>query len=361
MNGRARNRALLARQLLLERLPLRPLRAIERLVGLQAQTPRSPYTALWSRLRDFDPMSLSALLEGRRAVRIALMRSTIHLVSAADALRLRPLMQPAVMRELATPAMRRSLDGLDLDKLADEAARVLREQPLTPARLGTALAETWPECVPHDLAHAARSVLPLVQIPPRGLWDRSGATTLATAQHWLGRDLDSDPSWDAVALRYLAAFGPASTADVVAWSRITGLSAVLARLRPRLKVLHDEEGRELFDLPRAPRPPTSIPAPPRFLPDFDNLLLAHADRNHVFADEHRKSIQSTNGVLPGTLLVDGFVGAVWNLECDDKSALLVVRSLDTIRSADADAIRDEARALLYFLAPDAKRAEVIVG
>lgn len=359
MDARARNRALLARQFLLDRVSMPPLRMIEGLVGMQAQTPRSPYTALWSRLRDFDPMTLSRLIERRRAVRIALMRSTIHLVSASDALTLRPLMQPAVMRELATPAMRRSLAGLDLAKLAAEAARILAEQPLTPAQLGKALALTWPERVPHDLAHAARSALPLVQVPPRGLWDRSGATTLSTGQHWLGRELNPDPSWDDVVRRYLGAFGPATAADVVAWSRITGLAETFARLRPRLKVLHDEQGRALFDLPRAPRPPASTPAPPRFLPDFDNLLLSHADRNHVMLDEHRKSLQSTNGVLPGTLLVDGSVAAKWHLERDPRTVRLVVTRLGDI--ADTDAVRDEGRGLLQLLASDAPRTEVVVA
>ncbi len=358
MNARARNRALLARQLLIERRATKPLAVVEHLVGLQAQTPRSPYTALWSRIRDFDPMSLSTLLETRRAVRIALMRSTIHLVSARDALRLRPLTQPAVLREVTTPAMRRSLDGLDLDELAGAAVRILQERPRTPAQLGIALAETWPDRVPRDLAHAARSVLPLVQLPPRGLWNSSGATTLATAQQWLGRELDPEPSWDGVALRYLAAFGPATAADLVTWSRITGMAEVLARLRPRLRVLHDDRGRELFDLPRAPRPPADTPAPPRFLPDFDNVLLAHSDRNFIFADAHRMAIQSSNGVLPGALLVDGSVAAVWNLKRDKRFACLNIRCFEALPTGETDAVRAEGAGLLRLLAADADRTEV---
>jgi hypothetical protein len=360
IDARSRNRALLARQMLLTRVPLSPVRAVERLVGMQAQTPRSPYLALWSRLSSFDPMTLSRAIEARKLVRIALMRSTIHLVSAADAMLLRPLVLPVLMRELANPTWRVPLDGVDLDEVAREARRLLDEQPRTPAKLGAALAQRWPERDPRALAHAARTLLPLVQVPPRALWQRSGATTLATAEQWLGRAVRTDASWDEVALRYLAAFGPATPADLVTWSRVTGMADVFARLRPRLRVLHDERGRELFDLPRAPRPPASTPAPPRFLPDFDNLLLSHADRNHVFLDEHRSAIQSTNGVLPGTLLVDGSVAATWSVETERARARLVVRALAEI-AAHRDAIRDEGEGLLTLLAPDATRIEVAFG
>lgn len=357
VGGRARNRALLARQLLLQRAELAPVRAVERLVGLQAQTPRSPYTALWSRLRGFDPMRLSQALVERRVARIALMRSTIHLVTARDAALLRPLMAPILRREIANPTWRVPLEGLDLDALAGRARELLEEQPMTPSRLGAALAETFPGRQPQALAHAARTLLPLVQIPPRGQWDASGATTVTTAEHWLRRPMLDQPSWDAVALRYLGAFGPATAADLVAWCKVTGLAEVLERLRPRLRVLHDPDGRELFDLPRAPRPSADTPAPPRFLPDYDNVLLAHANRSHVFPDELRRAVQTTNGVLPGTVLVDGMVAASWTLEREGAGARIVVRRL-TVARAEQEAIRTEGLALLGLLAPEAVRPEV---
>jgi Winged helix DNA-binding domain len=359
LDARARNRALLARQLLLERAATTALRAVERLVGMQAQTPRSPYTALWSRLRDFDPMTLSRAVADRKAVRIALMRSTIHLVTARDALLLRPLMQPVVMRELDSPVWRNQLDGIDLGRLAITAGQLLEDEPRTPKQLGAALRETFPGAAPRALAHAARSLLPLVQVPPRGQWDRGGPTTLTTAEHWLGRPLADNSTWDDVALRYLGAFGPASAADLVAWCRITGLAAVIDRLRPRLRILHDSDGRTLFDLPRAPRPPASTPAPPRFLPDYDNVLLSHTDRNHVFADAHRSAMQSVNGVLPGSVLVDGFVAATWSLERGRDVTRLHVACLDVAPSAHG-AIREEGLALLRFLAPDAARTAVSI-
>lgn len=359
-DARSRNRALLARQLLLERVSARPESVVERLVGTQAQTPRSPYTALWSRIRDFDPLVLSRAIEERRLVRIALMRSTIHLVTAADAMTLRPLVLAILQRELTNPTWRRPLERVDLESVAVHARRILEAEALTPAKLGVALADHFPDIEPRALAHAARTMLPLVQIPPRALWQRSGATTLTTAEHWLGRDVRTDASWDEIALRYLAAFGPARPADLVAWSRVTGMVEVFERLRPQLRVLRDERGKELFDVPRAPRPPKDVPAPPRFLPDFDNVLLAHADRTFVFADEHRTAIQGTNGVLPGTLLVDGTVAAAWNVEADDGHARLMIRALKDIPRAEQDGIRAEGLGLLRFLHAAAKH-EVVLG
>jgi hypothetical protein len=204
------------------------------------------------------------------------------------------------------------------------------------------------------------SVRTLVKNTFGGLWDGAAATTLATAEQWLGRPLDADASWDDLALRYLAAFGPASAADLVAWSRVTGLAEVFQRLRPRLIVHHDPEGRELFDVPRAPLPPTSTPAPPRFLPDYDNVLLSHADRNHVVDDDRRRVTKSVNGVLPGTVLIDGFVAATWTLSRGSEVSRLLVTALESIPRKHADAVRAEGRGLLGLLAADAAKTEVVI-
>ena len=352
MDERARGRALLARQYLLKRSAITPMRAIEHLVGLQAQTPRSPYTALWSRLHGFDPMTVSRALRRRRLVRIALMRSTIHLVSAADALLLRPLTLPIVMKELTAPTWARQLVGVDLGLLAVRAREIVEREPRTPKVLGQALHATFPDHSGAALAHAARSLLPLVQVPPRGLWEASGPTTVTTAEHWLQAPVATDAQWDAVVLRYLGAFGPATAADAVAWAKVPGMVDVFDRLRSQLLVLHDERGRELFDLPRAPRPAASTPAPPRFLPDFDNVLLSHAQRSHVISDAARKAMWSANGVLPGTLLVDGEVAASWRLERGDDAAVLQISPLADIPRSEHDAIRDEGLGLLTLLAHD---------
>jgi hypothetical protein len=358
VDERERGRALLARQHLLKRSRLTPLRAVEHLVGLQAQTPRSPYTALWSRLAGFDPTVLSRALRRRHAVRIALMRSTIHLVTARDALLLRPLTVPIVMKELTAPVWRRQLEGVNFDLLAVRAREIVEAEPRTPKELGAELRATFPDHPPAALAHAARSLLPLVQVPPRGLWDASGATTVTTAEHWLGAPVASDAQWDGVVLRYLGAFGPATAADAVAWAKVPGMVEVFDRLRPQLRVLHDEQGRELFDLPRAPRPAANTPAPPRFLPDYDNVLLSHVQRSHVMSDAARKAIWSSNGVLPGTVLVDGSVAASWTIESDGSHAALRITAITDIPRREHDAIRDEGLELLALLAPETTRREV---
>ena len=299
---RALNRALLARQLLLRRAKITPADAVRHLAGMQAQAPFPPYYGLWSRLHGFAPGDLGRLLLDKSVVRIALMRGTVHLVAADDALLLRPLIQPLLDRDLRTnTAHAAALASVDLPKVAAEARAVLAEAPRTPGELGKVLARRWPDCPPGSLAYAARNLLPLVQVPPRAVWGRSGQPTCDTAEDWLGRPLPERPSLDDLVLRYLAAFGPASVPDVQAWSGLTRLHEVVDRLRPRLEVFADEHGRELFDLPDAPRPDPDTPAPPRFVAEFDNLLLSHRDRTRVMSDENRKRVFGVrNGVFPGT-------------------------------------------------------------
>jgi len=288
------------------------------------------------------------------------MRSTIHLVCADDALALRPLIVPVVMKELTAPTWRRQLEGVDLALLTERAREILEGQPHTPKQLGERLRETFPDNPPAALAHAARSLLPLVQVPPRGLWDAAGATTVTTAQHWLGRPVSTETTWDEIVLRYLNAYGPATAADAVAWAKVPGMVEVFERLRPQLVVLHDERGGELFDLPRAPRPPATTPAPARFLPDYDNVLLSHVDRSHVISDESRKAIWSSNGVLPGTVLVDGSVAGAWSVEREGDRATLRIRRLTDIPRSEHAALRDEGLGLLRLLAPESRHTVAIV-
>ncbi len=255
LSRRALNRATLARQLLLRRATLRPLAAVQRLVGLQAQVPRDPYTALWSRLDGFRPESLSTLLAGREVVRVGVMRGTIHLVTADDCLLLRPLLQPVFEGQLwrhrdHAPKLR----GLELEPVVAFGRSLLDEGPRTGTQLRTLFAERFPDVDAAALLYACQMRLALVQPPPRGLWRRRAQVAWTTAEAWLGRPLDPSPSLEEVVLRYLAAFGPAAVADAATWSRLTGLREVFERLRPRLLTFRDERGRELFDLPM-PRVP----------------------------------------------------------------------------------------------------------
>ncbi|QKW10062.1 winged helix DNA-binding domain-containing protein [Streptomyces sp. NA04227] len=321
LSVRALNRATLARQLLLEPARMSAEDALVHLVGLQAQNVKPPYFALAARLADFAPEELSELMDRRAAVRIVTMRSTIHTHTADDCLRLMPFVQPARDREITH--FRKGLAGVDLAVLARLARELVEAEPRTMAELRAALAPEWPEADPQALAVAARCTLPLVQVTPRGLWGRGGQVALTTAESWLGREAGTALDAPATVRRYLAAFGPASVKDMQTWAGRTRLKDAFDALRPDLLTFRDENGTELFDLPEAPRPDPGTPAPPRFLPEYDNLLLSHADRTRVVPPAHRG--RTWTGNQPHrSLLLDGFLAGLWHLEETGGSALLTV-------------------------------------
>ncbi len=361
LSRRALNRATLERQLLLSRSALPVLDAIEHLVGLQAQIPLNPYTALWSRVEKFRPESLSSLLLQRQVVRTVVMRATIHLVTADDCLRLRPLLQPVLDAELARhPEYGPALRGIDTSPVLEFARKLLAERPATGTELRAAMAERFPGLDAAALAYACRNRLPLVQVPPRGVWGQAGQVRSTTVAAWLGRALDERPSLDDVVLRYLGAFGPALVADVATWSRLTGFKEVVERLRPRLRTFRDEQGRELFDLPGAPRPDPDTPAPPRFLPEYDNVLLSHADRSRFISSETRDRPAAVRGPNHGSVLHDGVVIGVWRLDgdVDVGTSTLVVSPVERLTKRAESAIAAEGRRLLRFLAADADGHDV---
>ncbi|RPK56340.1 hypothetical protein EES43_25170 [Streptomyces sp. ADI96-02] len=343
LSTRALNRATLERQLLLRRSAMGAEDAVAHLVGLQAQNTRPPYFQLASRLAGFDPADLSRLMESRAVVRIVTLRSTLHTHTAEDALTLRPLVQPARERELT--AFRRGLVGVDLDRLAALSRELVEERPRPVKELRAELLARWPDADPLALTVAARCLLPLVQVTPRGLWGRSGQVALTTVESWLGRSAEPASAPDALVLRYLRAFGPASVKDMQAWAGLTRLKEVFERLRPGLLTFRDGNGVELFDVPDAPRPDPDTPAPPRFLPEFDNVLLGHADRARVIPPEHR----GRNGVgnqSYGTVLVDGFLRALWRTDRAGGAVTLTVQPLDRLGRADrADVTREAVRTL----------------
>ncbi|KUJ70935.1 hypothetical protein ACZ90_01120 [Streptomyces albus subsp. albus] len=351
LTTRRLNRATLDRQLLLRRAELPVLDAVEHLVGLQAQAVTPPYQALAARLAGFSPQALSEPLAARQVVRISLMRSTIHLVSARDCLTLRPLVQPVHDRGFQGNHGKR-LPGVDLARLADAARELVEERPLTFKALGEALRPHWPDRAGGDLAMAARTVLPLVQVTPRGLWGRSGPIAHTTAEAWLGRPLDVEPDLSRMILRYLAAFGPASVRDIQTWCGLTRLREPVKVLRPHLLSFRDEDGVELFDLPDAPRPDPDTPAPPRFLPQYDNVLLSHADRGRIVSDAHRGRIWHVNQAY-STFLVDGFVRGTWRIESGPDTATLLMEPFAPLSRADRAALETEARGVLSMAAPEA--------
>ncbi|WP_030667334.1 winged helix DNA-binding domain-containing protein [Streptomyces sp. NRRL B-1347] len=359
LSRHALNRATLDRQLLLRRTRMSAAAALTHLVGLQAQNVKPPYYALAARLDGFVPEELSDLMSGRAAVRAVTMRSTVHTLTADDLLTLRPLTQAAIDRELR--AFRKGLGGVDLDRLAAVARAYVEDEPRTPAQLRAELARHWPDADPQSLGIAARARLPLVQVTPRGLWRRSGRVALTTAEHWLGRPLVAAPAPDAVVERYLAAFGPASVQDMQAWAGVTRLRDAFERLRPRLRTFRDENGVELFDLPDAPRPDPETPAPPRFLPEFDNLLLSHADRSRVVPAEYKARTWKSNQAFCA-FLVDGFLAGVWRLdETDSDTVAVVVEAFGTLTETQRADVEDEAVRTARVLAPGASSYDVRFG
>ena len=350
LGPRELNRATLERQMLLRRRKLPALDAIEHLVGMQAQAPAPPYVGLWTRLKEFRPDELGRLILDRHAVRIALMRNTVHLVSAQDCLALRPLMQPVLDRTLySTRANRAHLEGIDIEALIAAGRALLEEEPHTAKELGELLQEQWPDRDPTSLARAIRHLLPLVQVPPRGVWGKSGPAAHTTAESWLGRPLDQSPSIEETILRYLRAFGPATVKDVQTWSGLSRLGGVIERLRPRLRIFRDESGKELFDVPDAQMPDPETPAPPRFLPEFDNLILSHADRTRFIAEEYRKALASKNGMVPAAILVDGFVRGTWKIERSRGRASLEIKPFELLTREDRNALVEEGERLIRFV------------
>jgi hypothetical protein len=239
----------------------------------------------------------------------------------------------------------RPLAAVDVTAVVDAAKRLLDVEALTPGEVGARLAEQWPDIPPGALAEAARSLLPLVQVPPRALWQRSGQVRLTTATAWLGKPRGNAMTVDELVLRYLAAFGPASAADVQTWSGLSRLGEVLERLNVmRVKT---EGGQTLYDIPDAPRPDPDIPAPVRLVAPFDNILLSHANRTRVISDEHRKRLFSgKNGVFPGTVLVDGFVAGTWELVGKGESTSLRVQPYAALEDEVLEEVTSEGNRLL---------------
>jgi hypothetical protein len=359
LGPRALNRSTLARQWLLARSPTPVAAALTHLVALQAQVPVDPYVALWSRLEPFDPHDLSALLAERRALRAPLLRATLHLTTDQDFLDLFPAARAVLVRNLYTGSpFGRRLGEVDVEAVLVAARTLLDEAPRSQAALRPLLAERWPDADVDALVYAVTHLEPVVQVPPRGLWATSGGVAWARAETWLGRPVAAEADLGRLVERYLAAYGPAGVRDAQTWSGLTRLGEVFERLRPRLMVFQDETGRELFDLPDAPRPDPDTPAPVRFLPQYDNLLLAHADRSRFLSDATRAA--AWPAVWVGSCLVDGLVAGTWRVDGTPaaKQASLEVAPFAPLPDESLEALEAEGRRLLTFLRPRATSSEV---
>jgi hypothetical protein len=337
------NRALLARQLLLERQDISADEAIGRVAGLQAQASAPPFVGLWTRLAGFDQAELQQLIDERRIVRATMMRHTIHFVRADDYVWLRPTIQPALDANFGAQTRKR-LAGVDIDPFLEAARSQFAERPLTFAEVKELLASLAPDSDVDAITYGVRTHLSLIGVPNGSRWRFGGRAPFVLAEDWLGRRL-AKPDPREMVRRYLRAFGPATPGDATAWSGVGGMRQVFESMRDELVVFRDEAGRELFDVPGAPLPPGDTEVPVRFLPEFDNTLLGHKDRTRVIADEHRPLVYITAGRMVGTILLDGFATAAWRIK-DGEPAIEPFRRLT---KAERNAIEPEAEALREWL------------
>jgi hypothetical protein len=287
-----------------------------------------------------------------------MMRCTLHLMSARDYLAMRACMQP-MLGSVMQSVLRTRAKELAIEELIASATTFFGEQPRTFDALRAVLSKQFPRTDPRAIGYAVRTHLPLVQVPHEPApWGYPPAADFALAERWLDEPIGADGNPQTLVLRYLAAFGPATPADAQAWSGLRGLGEVFESLRRKLRSFRDERDRELFDLPRAPRPDPDTPAPARFLPDYDNLVLAHADRSRVIADEHRRIICTANLQILPTFLVDGIVAGTWSIVRKKRAATLRVQPFKPLRSRDEDELIVEGRPLIRFVEPDAEKFEV---
>lgn len=369
LSDRALNRALLARQMLSSRGDVAPSVVLRRLVAMQAQVPAAPYVGMWARVEGFEPDSLGGLITDRIAVRATLLRGTLHLVDAGDYPMLRTSTLPMLRRMMAPGGYGAALAGLEVDELLAVGAEMLRERPSTAAELRVALGERWPDHDATALAMVVRNLVPLVHVPPRGLWGRSGQARMTPAADWLGAAVDSDgaeeplalaDALDELVLRYLAGYGPASVADAQSWSGLTGLGAAFDRVRDRLVEFADERCQRLFDLPDAPRPDAAERVRVVLLPEYDNCLRGHKDRGRVMSDAARAALASKNDAPRPTVLVDGMVRGIWRTKAERGRTMLTVTAVErplTVR--ESTAVRAEAERLLDFVAGGVDHAVVL--
>lgn len=358
LSTRALNRALLARQMLLTRVNLPVLDAIERLVGIQAQDPNAPYFGLWTRLEEFRPEDLSNLIQDKMVVRLALMRSTLHLVSSLDGMSLRPLVQ-TVQESVLKNSFGKHLNDLNIQAVAEAGRALVETKPLTFSELGKLLSKQWPNVESAALAAVVRTLVPLVQLPPRGIWGKSGQAFHTSAEAWIDTLPISKLTTEDIILRYLAAFGPASIQDIQVWSGLTRLNDKVEKLLPQLIIFHDDEGNELFDIPNAPRPDQIISSPPRFLGGFDNILLSYADRKRIIDDAYRNLVFTKNGIIRPTILIDGFVSGIWKIQKEKGTARLNIELFKKIHEEEHKALMEEATRLLDFIVDNESSREIL--
>src|SRR5262245_9796708 len=356
LNLRELNRATLARQMLLEREKLSIPVAIERLVGLQAQLASAPYAGLWTRLSDFRREDLAREIEKRKVVKATMMRATLHLCTADDYTRFRTALKPLLIGAASAIAGRRGGD-FDLDKVLKAARQFISEKPRSFAEISDMLTKLMPGTDVGAMRYSVRTHIPLVQVPINSGWSYSNRPEFTLAESWIGRPVSPEDNLRELMFRYLAAFGPASITDAQTWSGMK-LKETFEKLRPELKTYRGEVRTELFYLPDFSLPAEDVPAPVRFLPEYDNLLLSHSNRSRVIADEYRSKVYLPGLRVAATILVDGFVRGAWKIEKTGTAATLLIEPFDKLTKKDRAALTEEGERLVCFVEPNAKSVGV---
>jgi hypothetical protein len=357
LSAKAINRATLSRQLLLERADVGPTEAVRRLAGMQGQEPKHPYVGLWTRLDGFADPDLTAAVEAREVVRATLFRGTLHLVTAEDYLRFRTTLAPVL--EAGLRMLKDRGEGLEPAKVVAAARKLLAKEPLTFTEVRDALQEQFPAVNDRALGFCTRMMVPLVMYPTDTRWGWPANARFTPAEVWIGRKPFLSAVPEELVIRYLDAFGPATPADFQTWSGLPTAKALFDAAE--LERFEDENGRTLYDVPAAPRPDPETPAPVRFLPEFDNLLLAHAKRERVIADAYRPAVFTKNLRIKATYLVDGQVAGLWTAEKKRAVATLTLTPFAPVAKRVKTALEREGEALLRFLEPDAKNYTVVTA
>ncbi|MFJ4652898.1 winged helix DNA-binding domain-containing protein [Nocardia sp. NPDC088792] len=352
LSNRILNRTLLERQYLLERSALTVPELCDHLIGLQAQDMLPPFVASWSRIRDFDPEAVSKGLDDRSLVRITLMRGTIHLVTPPDALRIAPHIQP----ELEKIPFRKGFNygamvGLDPEEVRAHGDSVLGDEPMPAADLRTHAAARYPDRDPGAVLQTWLYQLPVLQTPPRGRWGDSSRPVWSRVEPWLGTPLDPGYPLAELLLRYLRAFGPATTMDMQTWSKLTGIKKAVESLGDRVRLYTDDRGRTLYDAADTGLADPELPAPVRFLGWYDNALLSHQDRTRIIPDGSAPPLQAFAAQV-SSILVDGYLSGIYKIFPERDTARLRISPHTTWSRAERAAVEAEAHALLGFLEPD---------
>ncbi|MDX2973637.1 winged helix DNA-binding domain-containing protein [Kribbella solani] len=357
LSARAVNRAFLARQLLLEREEVGAADVVGRLVGMQGQEPKHPYLGLWTRIDGFDEEELDQAVRAREIVRGTMFRGTLHLVTAADYLRFRMTVAPVLAAGLKVLGDRGA--GLEPEKVVAAAETLLAKEPLTFTEVRDALQQQFPDVNERALGFCTRMLVPLVMYPADVRWSWTANSRFTPAEEWIGKKLHQQAEPGELVIRYLQAFGPATPADLQTWSGLQKAKPLFDDLD--LETFTDETGKTLYDVPAAPRPDPDTPAPARFLPEFDNVLLSHAKRERIIADEHKPAVFTKNLRVKATYTVDGLVAGLWTTETKRGVATLTLTPFGRTLKKTATELEREGTALLHFLEPNAKTHAVVTA